>query len=186
LRAAIERRGYCYVNVDVKPFGPGEPSLIGDAHALPFPDESFNLVVSKDTLEHFLDPWTAVTEVYRVLRPGGRFVIWVPFLHPYHGDDFYRYTHLGLRRLLSAFEDVAIDSPRSLFTLAGLVLAQSLKRVGLGVVEQPIKRLCAVLDEALDRCRSAPASYAVAYRVVAAKTGNRLPLAGGAGETTPW
>jgi deazaflavin-dependent oxidoreductase (nitroreductase family) len=47
----------------------------GDVEALPFPDESLDLVVSTLSLHHWFDPVRALEEVYRVLRPGGAYVI---------------------------------------------------------------------------------------------------------------
>src|SRR5207249_218504 len=103
LRQPLEERGYRYINLDFRHFGSGEPSLLGDAHQLPFKDDALDMVVSKDTLEHFIQPWAAVKEVHRVLKTGGQFVIWVPWMHPFHEDDFYRYSPLGLRSLLKDF-----------------------------------------------------------------------------------
>ena len=48
---------------------------IGAAERLPFPDRTFDVVTSIGALEHFLDDVTAVTEIRRVLRPRGRFIL---------------------------------------------------------------------------------------------------------------
>jgi SAM-dependent methyltransferase len=45
---------------------------------LPFEDESFDVIVAGELLEHLRDPWRVVAEVHRVLRPGGTFVASVP------------------------------------------------------------------------------------------------------------
>ena len=47
---------------------------VADAECLPYPDSSFDLVVGHAVLHHVPDLDTAMREVLRVLRPGGRFV----------------------------------------------------------------------------------------------------------------
>ena len=53
----------------------------GDATALPFEDGSFDAVLSQFALMYFPDRIVALTEMVRVLRPGGRLTIavWGPF-----------------------------------------------------------------------------------------------------------
>jgi ubiquinone/menaquinone biosynthesis C-methylase UbiE len=53
---------------------PNASAETADATALPFPDDSFDSVVSCLMLHHIIDWERAVTEVARVLRPGGTFV----------------------------------------------------------------------------------------------------------------
>lgn len=100
--------------------------------ALPFDDESFDIVVMGEVLEHLAEPAAAVANVRRVLRPGGRFVGSVPngfrlknrlrFLlgAPPDADP----THLQLfspaklRTLLSGFDEVEIRFEIGRFTPA--------------------------------------------------------------------
>ena len=58
--------------------GDGEtPSfVVGNASALSFPDESFDLVVSTLSMHHWTDVRAAVNEIGRVLRPSGRALVW--------------------------------------------------------------------------------------------------------------
>jgi ubiquinone/menaquinone biosynthesis C-methylase UbiE len=53
-------------------FGERATARVGDATDLPFPDGSFDLVVSSLSLHHWDDPEAAAPELVRVLRPGGR------------------------------------------------------------------------------------------------------------------
>jgi len=48
--------------------------LQADAQSLPFPDDSFDLVTARHMLYHVPDIPKALREVYRILRPGGRFL----------------------------------------------------------------------------------------------------------------
>jgi SAM-dependent methyltransferase len=50
--------------------------LVGDVAALAFPDGSFDLVVSTLSMHHWADPAAGLAEIGRVLRPGGRVLIW--------------------------------------------------------------------------------------------------------------
>ena len=48
---------------------------VGNAELLPFPNESFSLVICRYTGHHFHNPARVVQEVARVLTPGGRFLV---------------------------------------------------------------------------------------------------------------
>lgn len=50
----------------------------GDARALPFPDETFDLVMSTDVWEHIAEDVTVAQEAFRVCRPGGHLLVAVP------------------------------------------------------------------------------------------------------------
>ncbi len=54
----------------------------GDALALPFPDESFDVVIVSEVMEHIPDDKGVLAETVRVLRPGGRIAITVPRYGP--------------------------------------------------------------------------------------------------------
>jgi ubiquinone/menaquinone biosynthesis C-methylase UbiE len=44
----------------------------GDSATLPFPDDSFDLILARSVLHHLPDPESGVREMHRVLRPGGQ------------------------------------------------------------------------------------------------------------------
>jgi ubiquinone/menaquinone biosynthesis C-methylase UbiE len=50
--------------------------VVADVGELPFPDASFDLVVSSYAVHHWPDRHAGLAEVMRVLRPGGRAIIW--------------------------------------------------------------------------------------------------------------
>lgn len=54
----------------------------GDLLALPFPDASVDRVIASEVLEHIPDDVTAMAEIFRVLKPGGRVAVTVPRYGP--------------------------------------------------------------------------------------------------------
>ena len=57
---------------------PNTNFLVASAEKLPFPDDSFDLAVSFETIEHLANPTLFIDELYRVLRPGGSLIISTP------------------------------------------------------------------------------------------------------------
>jgi SAM-dependent methyltransferase len=80
--------------------------VVGDVASLPFPDGSFDLIVSTLSMHHWADPTAGLAEVGRVLRPGGRALVWdfrrgfVPF-HA-HLPDPVEHIHGSPLRVVSA------------------------------------------------------------------------------------
>jgi len=78
---------------------------------LPFADASFDCILLSDVLEHIPTPDRLWREMSRLLKPGGKLLLSVPFFYwlrePY---DYYRYTHYALRRFAEAtgFEIILI------------------------------------------------------------------------------
>jgi len=56
--------------------------LRGDAYRLPFADAAFDILVCSEVLEHLLDLDSALAEITRVLKPGGRLAVSVPRAWP--------------------------------------------------------------------------------------------------------
>jgi SAM-dependent methyltransferase len=97
------------------------PDIVGDVHSLPMPDQSVDGILSIYVLEHVEHPEKVFSEMFRVLKKGGRALVCAPFLHPYHpreGDynypDYFRYTSDGLRFLARDFQIIEI-TPVKLF-----------------------------------------------------------------------
>jgi len=70
--------------------------------AVPFPDGAFDTVILSDVLEHIPEPEGLCREIARVLSPGGKLVMSVPFYYWLHEEpyDYYRYTEFALRRFM--------------------------------------------------------------------------------------
>jgi SAM-dependent methyltransferase len=73
-------------------------------------DQEFDVILCMYVLEHVFDVHAAVENMRKALKPGGRLVIAVPHLYPYHDEpiDFWRFTEYSLRRLCRDFASVEI------------------------------------------------------------------------------
>lgn len=92
------------INADIAPF-PGV-SVIADAMDLPFRDASIDMTVSESMLEHIAYPERAISEIIRVIKPGGYLYIEMPFMYPFHNSpaDYTRFTLPGLAARFPGFE----------------------------------------------------------------------------------
>ena len=71
------------------------------------PAGSFDIILCTEVLEHTLQPFDAVKEMHRLLKPGGRLLLSAPFNFRIHGPlpDCWRFTEHGLRALLGGLYD---------------------------------------------------------------------------------
>lgn len=92
--------------------------VVGDALALPYPDDSFDCVIASEILEHIPDDETAIAELARVLAPGGRLAVsvprWLPERICWLLSDDYHANEGGHIRIYRA------DELRTKLTSAGL------------------------------------------------------------------
>jgi SAM-dependent methyltransferase len=105
------------VNVDAHAYE--TVSVVADLHALPFGDGSVQGIISETVIEHTVDPKSVVAEMHRVLSIGGIGYMTIPFLYPFHAspNDYMRWTHEGVRILLSDFEIVEIGVRSGIFSV---------------------------------------------------------------------
>ena len=81
-----------------------------DGRTLPFPPASFDYVICTEVLEHAQFPQLLLDEMRRVLRPGGRIFVTVPFSARVHHipHDYQRFTHIMLAAMFADFRGVRI------------------------------------------------------------------------------
>jgi len=98
--------GRRYLGVDL---AVGDPNwdyskldVTADLSRLPFPDGCFDAALNVVVLEHTRDPQAVLSEIARVLKPGGRFLLVAPQQWEVHQqpNDFFRFTRYGVELLL--------------------------------------------------------------------------------------
>lgn len=154
------------------------PDIFHDLETpLPIPDASYDHVLLINVLEHIYDYRQLLSEAARVVRPGGKIVIIVPFLFPVHPSprDFWRFTDEALRRECEALSlsDITI-SPlgRGVFSAQFLfidrLLPRPLRIIGF-YIKRPLIYLADYLFARLARFlgkKYSPNEYALGYLAV--------------------
>jgi SAM-dependent methyltransferase len=128
--------------------------VCGVGEALPFPNNSFDLILSHEVVEHVHDDRAYIREIVRTLHPGGRLVIFCPNRgYPFetHGFFWRRQYHFGniplINYLPRAWRDrlaphVRVYSPADLHKLFdGLPVSFIQQTVIFGAYDNIIARL---------------------------------------------
>jgi SAM-dependent methyltransferase len=108
-------------------FGENGEDVKGDLRQMTFDDASIDVAIVTEVLEHCANPFQAVAELHRVVKPGGLLFVTSPFWwveHPTEDyQDFWRFTRQGWELLFKDFTSVAItpcawtDEGEQLFNL---------------------------------------------------------------------
>lgn len=79
--------------------------VVASAGHIPFQDASFDTVLCTNVIEHVSDPDVVLSEIGRVLKPGGVLLLTAPFLYALHEQpyDFQRFTIYWLKERLGRY-----------------------------------------------------------------------------------
>lgn len=101
----------------------GGLDVVADLGALPLRPAAFDACLHLNTLEHCADPGAVLAEIARVLVPGGRLLLVVPFNWEVHQapHDYVRLTRYGLERHLreAGFGELEIRAAGGYFRFLG-------------------------------------------------------------------
>ena len=114
----LKQKGTEYVVLDY--VDTYHPHIVGDIQDLPLPDASEEAIACIAILEHVENPFKSFAELYRVLQPGGKCLLYVPFLYYYHAEgsyykDYWRFTRDSLEALTKPFSAVELRTVRGAF-----------------------------------------------------------------------
>ena len=109
----------------------GDAEIACDGHSLPFFDNSFDLIIADQVLEHVANPWKVASEITRCLKVGGIVYSGIPFFFHIHGEpfDFQRFTPAGHMQLYPDFQTVELSlsgGPIGTFALSLLGISESI------------------------------------------------------------
>ncbi|MGD1929091.1 MAG: class I SAM-dependent methyltransferase [Leptolyngbyaceae cyanobacterium] len=106
---AEEKSIYESVNIDIKV---SPTYLVEPGAPIPVIDESYDVVFALNTFEHIYNLSELISEIHRVLRPGGKLLFTVPFIFRVHGcpDDYFRGTPSFWQALLSKHKFLKIET----------------------------------------------------------------------------
>jgi SAM-dependent methyltransferase len=104
-----------YVSVDLRRTPLTE--VVASAEQLPFPANSFDLVICTQVLQYIPEPKQALCEMARVIKPGGYIFLSVPSACPTDADEeCWRFFPAALRHLLTPFREIEIVAEGSSVT----------------------------------------------------------------------
>jgi SAM-dependent methyltransferase len=119
----LQMSGLAISSLDIAP--DSQADYIGDitTHNTEIPDSFFDGVICMEVLEHTVDPFAAISEISRIMKPGGYLFVTSPLNARIHGPipDCWRFTEFGLKLLLRDFEMIQFEKfntpDRNLFPL---------------------------------------------------------------------
>lgn len=101
--------------------------VVGFAEEIPLENLIADVVLANQVLEHVEDPVKSVSEIYRLLKPNGKFIGSVPHISSVHLEpyDYRRYTDFGVQQLLkdAGFTNIRIDQSGGVYSAAALMIA---------------------------------------------------------------
>ena len=125
-----------------------------DVHRLPFASESFDMILTTATLEHFYNPYIAFKEMSRILRKKGMLIASGSFWESWHGNSCFHFTPGGIA-LLCEYADLRLSDMWSGWGFIPSVLSHAF---GLQGFKRATYQLQKIFDFSFSRLASSETS----------------------------
>ena len=106
-----------YLNLDKST----KPDYHVNAEKIPVEENTFDIILMSEVLEHLEKPEIVLNELYRVLKKKGKIVLTMPFLYGIHADpfDYQRWTPTKFENVLKGlgFKEISIKPMGGFFTV---------------------------------------------------------------------
>ncbi len=117
-----------YLNIDAST----TPDYLCSAERIPVADNSFDMIVLTEVVEHLKSPENVLRELHRVLKEHGRLIASIPFLSAVHvhTGDFQRWTHMKIETELeqAGFQVERIDAMGGILAVITDLISSHIRR----------------------------------------------------------
>lgn len=159
-------------------------NLVGSVEKIPSKDSRFDLLICQEVLEHVENPYVALREMHRVLKPSGKLFLQVPFIIGYHPcpNDYWRFTNEGLKYIVeknkfkilyfgetvgsaTGFYRVSVEFFSILFSIIFPFMYKPFKAF-FALIFYPIKYLDHLIKYSPEKLRISGGSFVVCQKVI--------------------
>lgn len=129
----LRGRAEHHVSLDIDPRGLEPGGICGSALQLPFADGVFDVVAAFDVIEHCEPESVALSEVARVLAPGGRLLMSVPayqWAWSNHDDWNHHHRRYTRKRAVAAVSAAGLEVQRATYAFAATFPLFAVSRLG--------------------------------------------------------
>ncbi len=125
-----------YVGCDIIQSNLNKVDVLSPANKIPLEDNSFDTIISTQTIEHVEDHQGLVNEAYRLLKPNCYFILSGPFNWQLHEEpyDFFRFSKHGFKYILekSGFELLEIKENGGMWAVVGQYIIKNISNDHIG------------------------------------------------------
>lgn len=119
-----------YIGCDIIQSNLNMVDVLSPANKIPIEDNRFETIISTQTIEHVEDYQGLVSEAYRLLKPGGYFILSGPFNWQLHEEpyDFFRFTKHGFKYILekAGFEVIELKENGGMWSVVGQYIIKNI------------------------------------------------------------